>query len=131
MRGKKILTDAENIEEVKSRIIDNITYYNGRITSKTNDGFTFKTSIWMSKSNPLQSVSKGEIKVYKEVEGIAVEYDISGNMVINVIGIVVGIIVIIQSLIEDIKSGLFIVIFLIIIFLAIFYKRYRILKLLK
>ena len=132
MRGRKIITDAESVEVLKSKIIDKITYYNGYITNEDANGFTFKKSMWTSKSNPLRSVSKGEIKIYKELEGIVVDYDISGNIIMNIIIALTIVTAVISSLNKDIETGLFMLaILLLVIPAGILYDRYRVLKLLE
>lgn len=130
MKGKKVITYTDNAEEVKRKIMANITYYNGHITSEDADGFTFKKSIWTSKSNPLKSVSKGEIKVYKELEGVVVEYDLSEYIMFSIIVVMIVIISMLYSTKDIMESMLIILSAVVLITLSLLYNRYRILKLL-
>ena len=108
MKGKKVITDLKSVEEVKNRIIDNITYYNGRIINEEESCFTFKKPMWTSKANPLRSVNRGEVRIYKELVGVTVEYDVSGNEIIDILGIFLAVIIVLRALTDDIKSGLFV-----------------------
>ena len=108
MKGKKVITDLKSVEEVKNRIINNITYYNGRIINEEENSFTFKKPMWTSKANPLRSVNRGEVRIYKEPEGVTVEYGVSGNEIIDILGIFLAVIIVLRALTDDIKSGLFI-----------------------
>ena len=108
MKGKKVITDLKSVEEVKNRIINNITYYNGRIINEEENSFTFKKPMWTSKANPLRSVNRGEVRIYKEPEGVIVEYDVSGNEIIDILGIFLAVIIVLRALTDDIKSGLFV-----------------------
>lgn len=108
MKGKKVITDLKSVEEVKNRIINNITYYNGRIINEEENSFTFKKPMWTSKANPLRFVNRGEVRIYKEPEGVTVEYDVSGNEIIDILGIFLAVIIVLRALADDIKSGLFV-----------------------
>ena len=108
MKGKKVITDLKSVEEVKNRIINNITYYNGRIINEEENSFTFKKPMWTSKANPLRSVNRGEVRIYKEPEGVTVEYGVSGNEIIDILGIFLAVIIVLRALTDDIKSGLFV-----------------------
>ena len=108
MKGKKVITDLKSVEEVKNRIIDDITYYNGRIINEEENSFTFKKPMWTSKANPLRSVNRGEVRIYKEPVGVTVEYDVSGNEIIDILGIFLAVIIVLRALTDDIKSGLFV-----------------------
>lgn len=130
MKGKKVITDLKSVEEVKNRIIDDITYYNGRIINEEENSFTFKKPMWTSKSNPLRSVNRGEVRIYKEPEGVTVEYDVSGNEIIDILGIFLAVIIVFRALADDVKSGLFVMAAVLAgLSLIMLIERYRISKL--
>ena len=132
MKGRKIIKDSNDVQEVKERIIDNIRYYGGRIINESTSGFVFKKSMWTSKYNPLRSVSVGEIRVYKELDEIVMEYDISGNVLLNILGAIVVIFIVFSSFDESAEKGLFVAaIAAVVIPSGIFYDRYRVLRLLR
>ena len=132
MKGRKIIKDSNDVQEVKERIIDNIRYYGGRIINESTSGFVFKKSMWTSKYNPLRSVSVGEIRVYKELDEIVMEYDISGNVLLNILGAIVVIFIVFSSFDESAEKGLFVAaIAAVVIPSGISYDRYRVLRLLR
>ena len=132
MKGRKIIKDSNDVQEVKERIIDNLKHYGGRITNESTSGFVFKKSMWTSKYNPLRSVSVGEVRVYKELDGITVEYDISGNAILNILGVIGVIWILFLSFDESAEKGLFVAaIAAVVIPSGIFYDRYRVLRLLR